>query len=316
MRIGWVGFHKEGIPALRAMLERGYEVSVIVTLTPESAAKRSAAADDYPAIAKEFNILLHETENINHPATVELLRGLDLDVIFVIGWSQIVHPEVLQLPRLGMIGAHASLLPHNRGSAPVNWALIRGEDQGGNTLIWLAEDVDGGYIIDQMQFPITQYDTCDTLYDKVANSNREMILRVLPRLIAGERPGFPQPATNEPLLPRRRPKHGLIDWTQNSRDIYNFVRALTRPYPGAFTWLEGRCWWVWHSACLPLDVSLGKPGELIGPVVSPIESSCGLLVACGVGALVLLEMESEEGPLLRGPALSDMPWTGKVFGNE
>src|SRR5437667_9768196 len=104
-----------------------------------------------------------------------------------------------------MIGAHASLLPGNRGSAPINWALIRGEHTSGNSLIWLAESVDGGDLIDQTEFPITPYDTCASLYDRFAASNRDMILRVLPRLLPGERPGSPHPPPRGPLLPRRLP---------------------------------------------------------------------------------------------------------------
>src|SRR5439155_304057 len=115
--------------------------------------------------------------------------ALDADIVFVIGWSQILHPPTLRLARSGMIGAHASLLPHNRGSAPINWALIRGERHAGNSLLWLAEDVDGGAVIDQTTFCITAYDTCASLYERVAASNRDMLLGLVPRLLAGERPG-------------------------------------------------------------------------------------------------------------------------------
>jgi methionyl-tRNA formyltransferase len=96
-------------------------------------------------------------------------------MVFVIGWTQILRPETLKLATIGMIGAHASLLPHNRGRAPINWALIRGEKQTGNSLIWLAEDVDSGDIIDQTVIPISPYDTCASLYTRVGESNKEMI---------------------------------------------------------------------------------------------------------------------------------------------
>src|SRR5881628_1467651 len=174
-----------------------------------------------------------------------------------------------------MIGAHASLLPRNRGSAPINWALIRGEHTSGNSLIWLAESVDGGDLIDQTEFPITPYDTCASLYDRVAASNRDMILRVLPRLLAGERPGRRQPRHSGPILARRRPADGLITWDQDARAVYNFVRALTKPYPGAFSWLDGRRWIVWHAVLLPdPGAASGPPGEILGPALSPVEQAC------------------------------------------
>src|SRR5437773_323580 len=213
----------------------------------------------------------------------------------------------------------AHVLPQLRGSAPINWALIRGERQTGNSLIWLAQDVDRGAIIDQTAFCITPYDTCASLYERVAASNRDMLLRLVPRLLAGEHPGRVQPAGDEPVLPRRRPADGRIDWRQPSRAVYDFIRALTRPYPGAFSWLEGERWTIWHAAHLPAENGPGlraTPGAVLGPVVSPVEATCGQMVACGAGAVVLLELQADDGTVLRGRELSDQPWTGKRWNHE
>jgi methionyl-tRNA formyltransferase len=313
MRIGWISFHREGFPALEALLERGTRVEAVLTLAPEQLAKRSGAVD-YAPLAGRFGVPLHRVAKLNHPASAALLVGLSLDVAFVLGWSEIIHPPALTSCRLGMIGAHASLLPHNRGSAPINWALIRGETHWGNTLQWLADSVDAGDIIDQVAFPISDYDTCATLYEKVAASNRDMVLRLIPRLLAGERPGRPQPVSDDPILPRRRPEHGRIDWSQDARAVYNFIRALTRPYPGAFALLDGRRWRVWQAALFPGAAPAGAaPGEVLGPVVSPSPDACGLAVACGRGVVILLELEDDDARVLRGPELSSQPWSGKVF---
>ena len=264
MKFGWVGFHLEGIPALEAVLASGAPVAAVLTLKPEVAASRSGAADYGPA-CRRFGVPLHFVTSVNDPESRALLEGLD--VVFVIGWSQILSPETLATARLGMIGAHASLLPKNRGSAPINWALIRGERVTGNSLIWLAEGVDAGDIIDQTEFQISPYDTCGTLYDRVAASNRDMIMRALPQLLRGERVGTPQPRSNggggSAVLPRRRPADGLIDWDQEACAIYNFIRALTKPYPGAFGWLDGRRWTVWRAGLLPAALSHGAaPGDV------------------------------------------------------
>src|SRR5439155_295878 len=119
-----------------------------ITLHSELAAQRSGAVD-YAPVCTRYGIPLARVGSINEPDGLAALRTLDADVVFVIGWSQILRPAALRLARTGMIGAHASLLPQLRGSAPINWALIRGERQTGNSLIWLAEDVDQGAIIDQ-----------------------------------------------------------------------------------------------------------------------------------------------------------------------
>src|SRR5437660_1285626 len=124
MRFGWVGCHAEGLPALEALLDAGTPISGLVTLRPELAARRSGAVD-YAPLAARHHVPLYRVGNINDADGHEALRALDADIVFVIGWSQILHAPALRLARTGMIGAHASLLPHNRGSAPVNWALDR-----------------------------------------------------------------------------------------------------------------------------------------------------------------------------------------------
>jgi methionyl-tRNA formyltransferase len=313
MRFAWVGNHLEGLPAFEALLGAGAEIVAALTLTAGAAARRSGAAD-YEPLCKRFGIPLHRIANINAPESVALLRSLELDVLFVIGWSQILHAEALASPRLGTVGAHASLLPKNRGSAPINWALIRGEGETGNSLLWLADGVDMGAVIDRMTIPITPYDTCATLYQQVALTNRDMLLKLWRRLLNGERPGTPQRDAGEPPLPRRRPGDGWLDWRTSSHCVYDFVRALTRPYPGAFGRLQGKRWTVWQAALLPLDtLPLAQPGTCLGPVVSPADEACGQLVACGQGAVTLLEVESEDGQVLRGRALAEVDWRGQTW---
>jgi methionyl-tRNA formyltransferase len=316
VKFAWVGFHAEGLAALQALLAAGAPIAAVLTLKPELAAKRSGGVD-YTAVCGQYNVPLHFISGINEPEAEQILTALAPDVIFVIGWHQIVRPPVMRLARLGLIGAHASFLPHNRGSAPINWAILRGERESGNTLMWLAEGVDEGDIIAQRAFPITPYDTCATLYAQVAASNREMLLEVLPRLLAGEKPGRPQERADEPVLRRRRPADGRVTWDCPARMVYDFVRALTRPYPGAFSSLDGKQWWIWEAA-LPPDRGPvdAAPGEVLGPVLSPAQSACGQLVACGAGAVILLEVEDDTGTRLRGQALSEQPWTGKRWGEE
>ncbi len=314
LRIGWIGFHMEGIPAFEALLERGTRLEAAITLAEEQLGKRSGAVR-FDELARRYHVPLHKIRHINDPESVALLRTLDLDVAFVIGWSQIVGREALCAVKVGMIGAHAAVLPHNRGSAPVNWAILRGETEGGNTLIWLGENVDEGEIIDQTAFPITPHDTCATVYEKVAQSNRDMILRLLPKLGAGQRPARPQPPTDEPLLPRRRPQDGLIDWSRSSLEVYNFIRALTRPYPGAFSALDGVRYLIWEAALLPGDpYPDSQPGQSIGPVVAPYPGVAGgQVVACGQGAILILEVEVPDGSSIRGQALADLEWKGKIW---
>jgi methionyl-tRNA formyltransferase len=316
MRIGWIGFHMEGVAALRAVLERGFPIVGIVTLSRSAAAERSGAAD-YSMIAQEFGIPVFEVDDLNAEPGLTTLAELSLDLAFVIGWTQLVKPAARDLIRLGVIGAHASLLPHNRGRAPVNWALIRGEQETGNTLQWLGDSVDGGDVIDMTKIPITPYDSCASIYEEVAESNRDMILRLMPKLLNGERPATPQPASDEPVLARRRPADGKLDWSVGGAGVYDFVRALTRPYPGAFSWLHEQRWTIWAAALLPNPAAAGgAPGKVIGPVVSPVEEACGQAVWCGQGAVTLLEIQAEDGRVLKGRQLSEQNWTGWCWQND
>ena len=312
MRIGWIGFHVEGVLALRALLQLEAPVVGVITLSPEAALRMSGVAD-LASLCRQFGVPKYEVDDINSQRGHDVLRRMDLDLAFVIGWTQMVHLAARSLVRRGMIGAHASLLPRGRGRAPVNWALIRGQPATGNSLIWLEDAVDGGALIDQMPIPISRYDTCASLYAKVAETNRTMILRVLPRLLSGELPGTPQPAASEPPLPRRRPADGRLDFTRCADEVYDFVRALTRPYPGAFSWMDGARWTVWQAALVPGDCGGGAEGEVVGPVISPVPEACGQLVRCGRGAVVLLELEDEQGRILKGPELSERNWQGRCW---
>lgn len=317
LRFGWIGFHREGFPALEALLARGTPVKTVVTLLPEQLAQRSASTL-YDEICEKYRIPLHKVANINSKEAVELLRSLDLDIIFVIGWSQILSSEALAAAKIGVVGAHASLLPHNRGSAPINWAIIKGERQTGNTLMWLNEGVDTGEIIDQEAFGISPYDTCDTLYDQVAATNLRMISRFVDRVSGGNivrsAPAAEHPLT--PVLPRRRPQDGLVNWTCGSRNVYDFIRAITRPYPGAFSFLEGKRWLIWKCALVEGLSNNYPPGTIVGPVISPDPRACGQAVACSEGIVILLEIEDSDGNVMTGYALSEQQWKGKRWTNE
>ncbi|MEZ6128367.1 MAG: methionyl-tRNA formyltransferase [Planctomycetaceae bacterium] len=304
MNIGWVGVHAEGIAALQAVCEADYDVVGFMTLKPQMADRRCGSAD-YDTICDRFSIPVFEVDHVNDSSSLTILQTWDCDLLVVLGWGQILNAAALKTARLGVVGAHASLLPHNRGSAPVNWAIIHGEPTTGNSLIWLEEDVDAGGLIDQRSFPVSPYDTCSTIYDRVAESNAEMLLKLLSRLELGEFPGRPQPESAERLLPRRRPEDGQIHWDKPAIEIYNLIRAVTRPYPGARTVLHGRQVHVWKAALLPTFSQSAKPGTVLGPVMSPVEEACGIMVATVDGAIVLLEVEDTHGRILNGRDLCE-----------
>lgn len=311
LRVGWVGFHEEGVPALRALIDRDCLVGAL-TLEPAASAKRSAVAG-VADICHAAGIAVAEIAHVNDAESIAEMRSWQADVIFVIGWSQILSEEALSCATIGTIGAHASLLPRLRGSAPVNWAIIRGETMSGNSLMWLDAAVDNGDLVDQRSFPITDYDTCATVYDQVAATNKDMIMAALDQFERGHLPRRPQGSTDEPLLPRRRPADGLVDWGRDAVEVHRFVRALTRPYPGAFSDLDGERTTIWRTVQLDGWSTSEEPGTVVGALRSPDPGACGIVVACGHGAIGLLEVETDHGTLA-GPELADQPWRGRRFG--
>lgn len=317
LRIGWISYHAEGLPALREVVAQGWHVCGVLSL-PAERRERLSASVDYGAVCRELGLKYLEIDDVNDGETIRTLRSMELDLLVVLGWGQILKEEALSCARLGVVGAHASLLPSYRGGSPVNWAIIRGETLTGNTLMWLSSELDRGEIVDQYPIDITPYDTCGTIYEGVAQSNKRMVLGLLENLEMGIRPGRPQPDDNEPLLPRRRPQDGLIDWADTARNVYNLIRGVARPYPGARTLVGGSEWHIWDAALLP-DLSPGEemqaePGLVLGPVVSPSDVACGQLVACGEGCVLVLEMGAPSGEILRGRILADQPWRGMIWG--
>ncbi len=219
----------------------------------------------------------------------ELLE-LKPDLIVVMGWRTILPPEVVNAPRLGCVGVHDSLLPRYRGFAPTNWSIINGETQTGITLWYLNEEVDAGDVIAQQVIPIGRSDTAADVYAKVADASITLMLEHLPALKAGRVRSEPQDDALATFACARTPDDGLIDWGASSSQVYNLVRALTRPYPGAFTYHEGRVLRVWSAT--PADPELRYAGRIPGRVVK-LHAGRGVEVLCGAGSVIIEEVELE-----------------------
>jgi methionyl-tRNA formyltransferase len=250
-RIVFVGVHREAVAPLRLLTATHENVVGLATLTDEAAANISAAVDLTPFV-KDAGIPVFRTQNVNDAACVEWIAGLDPDIVLVVGWTQLLKEPLLRTPRVAALGFHASLLPKYRGRAPVNWAIINGETETGNTMIVLAPGADEGDIVAQRRIPIGPQDTCGSIYKRVGETAAEMLREVLPLIRQGRMPRRPQDDDQSSVMPRRRPEDGGIDWAKSSRQLHDWVRALTHPYPGAFTlYRQGgdhRRLWVWRAA--------------------------------------------------------------------
>jgi methionyl-tRNA formyltransferase len=288
LRVVFVGAVEEGRECLHALLEYGANVVGIFTFTDAIAAKTSGAVD-FTEIADQHNIPLYKVKSTNTPEAVEMFRALAPDVIFVVGWTRLVSSEILQIPKYGCFGMHASLLPKYRGRAPVNWAIIHNEKLSGNTAMLLNEGVDTGQVVAQKAFPISLADTCQTVYHKVAAAGKEMAVEILRAIENGNLQVLPQNDDEATEMPRRRPEDGLIDWHCDALTIFNFVRALTHPYPGAFSYLNEKTVFIWEARIAHYPY-LNKPVfefESLEPG-TVIDVADGILVKTGNHELISL----------------------------
>lgn len=246
MRIVFIGCVKEGKECLKEILARKGNVVAIFTFTDELAGSTSGAVS-FQDISEKHNIPLYKVKSTNTLEPVVLIKKLNPDVIFVIGWTRLVCSEILAIPKYGCFGMHASLLPKYRGRAPVNWAIINNESETGNSMILLDEGVDTGKVILQKRFSITISDTCQTLYEKVAQAGRAMIRQVLPMLGNSPLPTITQNESEATVMSKRTPEDGIIDWNKSALELFNWVRALTHPYPGAFIYFQNRKLFIWEA---------------------------------------------------------------------
>jgi methionyl-tRNA formyltransferase len=210
--------------------------------------------------------------------------------LLVIGWTQLLCPHLLQIPRVACLGFHASLLPKYRGRAPINWALINGEDETGNTLMVLSPEADEGEIVGQRVISISDEDDCASLYEKVSSTEVEMLSEVLQQARQGGVPRRKQNSADATVMPRRRPEDGLIEWNRTSRKVYDWIRALTKPYPGAFTFARARKIMIWKAR---LDVSCATQPRPAGTVSLDADGLPLVATADGFIRLLLLQREGE-----------------------
>ena len=288
MRAVWVSFDTIGRDCLLAAREAGAEIVGVVTLPGPIDPSRSGQTsfDDVGAP-------LVETTDVNAPETIEAVRALRPDAIFVIGWSQLVRGELIALAPGGVYGMHPTLLPRHRGRAPIPWAILSGLAKTGVTLFEIVDPTaDSGPIVGQVEVAVEPDETATTLFEKLAQAHVDLIREYVPRLAAGTAPRVPQDPARASTWPKRTPGDGIIDWDTRAPYLYDWVRAQTRPYPGAFTFLGDEKVVVWRA----------RPVDWAGNAAAGTVVDAGPVVACGEGALLLEEVETS-APLEIGARL-------------
>ena len=286
MRTAWVSFDTIGRDCLETAAESGADVVGVVTLPGPIDSRRSGQCS-FDEVAARLGASLIETRDINSLETLNSIRELSPELIFVVGWSQLVRDSFIKLAPEGVFGMHPTLLPRHRGRAPIPWAILAGLARTGVTLFEITDPTaDSGEIVGQVVLDIAPDETATTLFQRLAEAHVQLTRELVPRLLARTAPRIPQDPSRASSWPKRTPADGIIDWETRAPYLYDWVRAQTRPYPGAFTFLGDEKVVVWGAR--PVDLEGSVPAGTIVEV-----SSAGPVVACGEGGLVLEEVETD-----------------------
>jgi methionyl-tRNA formyltransferase len=271
------------VPTLTKLVDSGFSVPLVVT-QPDRPRGRGMelALSPVKQRALELGLPLAQPEKIkNNDEFRAQLTALKPDAIIVVGYGRIVPQWMLDLPPLGNLNLHASLLPKYRGAAPIQWAIAHGETVTGVTTMRINAGLDTGDILLQQEFEIGPDETSETISPPLADIGADLMLVTLSGLQAGTLPARPQDDSQATLAPILLKEDGRIDFNLSSHEIYNHLRGF-QPWPGAFTTFRGK----------GLQVRAAKPVKKILPAAT-IDANQGLVVGCGEGSLELLEVQPE-----------------------
>ena len=286
MRTVWVSDDVIGSDCLDAAAACGAEVVGIVTLPEEAGIDRSARCS-FEDEAARLGASRLETRDVNSEDVLGWIRELAPELVFVVGWYQLVREPFIALASEGTFGMHPTLLPRHRGRASIPWAILSGLARTGVTLFEIVDaTADSGAIVGQRVVEIAPDETATTLFDKVSVAHVELVRECVPQLVARTAPRVSQDPRRASSWPRRRPADGIIDWETRAPYLYDWVRAQTRPYPGAFTYVGDEKVVVWSARPVELGEA-GPPGTVVAL------GADGPVVACGEGALLLEEIETD-----------------------
>lgn len=303
MKIVYMGTPDFAVPTLEALVKGGHEVIAAVT-QPDKPKGRGKAVLMTPVKEKalEYNIPVYQPVKARDPEFVALLQEMNPDAIVVVAFGQILPKAILDIPKYGCINVHASLLPKYRGAAPIQWAVIDGEEVSGVTTMLMDEGLDTGDMLEKIEYVLDPNETGGSLFDKLSALGGELILSTLEKLENGTITRTPQGDAVTSYAKMLQKSMGKIDWSMEAVKIERLIRGLN-PWPSAYTSLKGKTVKIW-SAKVEEGQTTGNPGRVT-------VTKDQLLVECGEGYLSITELQLEgkkrmdTAAFLRGFAVED-----------
>lgn len=288
-------YHDIGCAGIEALLGAGYDIAVVFTHADDP--KENNFYGSVAQLCARHGIPVHAPEDANHPLWIERIAKLNPEYIFSFYYRNLLSEPLLATARKGAFNLHGSLLPKYRGRAPANWVLVNGETETGVTLHRMVKRADAGAILAQQKVSIDRTDTGLSLHAKLRDAATVLLRDALPQLALGKLTETAQDESQATYFGRRTAADGKLDWKKPAEQLFNLVRAVTQPYPGAFCAVGEHKLIVWQA-----DVVKGNDGLAPGRVISVNP----LRIACGEDSLVIkFGQRNENGLYLAGPALAD-----------
>ena len=279
-----MGTPKFAVPSLRELINSRHKVVCVVCQPDKPKGRgRKPASPPIKSLATENSIPVLQPEKIKTELFYEQIKGFNPDFICVAAYGKILPPNILRIPKHGCINVHASLLPKYRGAAPINWAIIDGEEKTGVTTMFMDEGMDTGDILLMAEAEITDEDTSVDISKKLSEIGAELLIKTIDKIEANELTPIKQNDNEATYAPVIKKTIGKIDWKKNADEIRNLIRG-TQPWPGAYTTLDKKLLKIFKA-----DVrgSKGKPGEVL------ISNRQTLRIACGKNSLDIRELQLE-----------------------
>ena len=290
MRIVFCGTPEFGVPSLRRLLsDSDFAVEAVVT-QPDRPRGRGHAVSAPPIkeIALDAGVHVYQPEKIKADSAYDFFKALAPDAVVIIAYGQIIPARLIEIPRLGWINLHASLLPRYRGAAPIAWAIVNGETKTGLTTMQIDAGMDTGPILLQCEMAIGNDETAPELAQRMAEIGAPLIVDSLRKLDRGEIVPLPQDTSQATYAPLLKKEHGRIDWSQSAQQVYNRIRGLA-PWPGAYTTFRSRLCHVWGR---PAEAAVAGTSQALGAL---IVGGGAVYTVCGGGSCLALETVQIEG---------------------
>lgn len=289
MRILFFGSSEFAVESLKRLAESKNEIACVITQPDRKKGRHLLfSSTAVKNIAVGLGLKLMQPTKIDS-AFVESIKKMQADLFVVVSYGLILPKSLILVPKKMAVNVHASLLPKYRGAAPINWAIIKGEKKTGITIIKMNELMDQGEIISQQETEIKSTDTSETLNKKLSILGAESLMNTLEDIEQGKAVLKKQNSKEATLAPKLKRTDGIIDWSKSAEDVFNQIRG-TVPWPGSFSYWQGKLLKIWQAKVVDFDPADFKPGEVISA------SKEGILVACGANAIniKLLQLESSK----------------------